>query len=58
MDGNFVCAADPEKIVVWNARNGKYIKTLPIPEHYNTRDDPSEMHDRWKGNVSRNNPHV
>lgn len=51
MDGNFVCAADLDKIVVWNSKNGKLIKIIPIVPHYNARDDPQEALDRycWKG---------
>ena len=53
MDGNFVCAADLDKIVVWNSRNGKFIRVIPIVPHYNSREDPLEAQDRycWKGMV-------
>ena len=53
MDGNFVCAADLEKIVIWNSRNGKLIKVIPIAPHYSSRDDPHEVLDRycWKGHT-------
>ena len=37
IDGNFLCAADQDKIVIWNARNGKYIRTIAIPAHYDHR---------------------
>ena len=55
MDGNFVCAADLEKIVVWNSRNGKLIRVIPIAPHYNSRDDPQEALDRycWKGKTKQ-----
>ena len=53
MDGNFVCAADLDKIVVWNSKNGELIKVIPIVPHYNPREDPLEAQDRycWKGSV-------
>ena len=53
MDGNFVCAADLDKIVVWNSKNGNLIKVIPIVSHYNSRDDPEEALDRycWKGRL-------
>ena len=53
MDGNFVCAADLDKIVVWNSKNGELIKVIPIVPHYNSREDPLEAQDRycWKGRV-------
>ena len=53
MDGNFVCAADLDKIVVWNSKNGELIKVIPIVPHYNSREDPLEAQDRycWKGSV-------
>ena len=53
MDGNFVCAADLDKIVVWNSKNGKLIRVIPIVPHYNSREDPLEAQDRycWKGIV-------
>ena len=53
MDGNFVCAADLDKIVVWNSKSGKLIKVIPIVPHYNPRDDRQEVDDPycWKGNI-------
>ena len=53
MDGNFLCAADLDKIVVWNSHTGALIRVIPIARHYNVREDPSEMLDRycWKGHT-------
>ena len=53
MDGNFVCAADLDKIVVWNSKSGKLIRVIPIVPHYNPRDDRQEVDDQycWKGNI-------
>ena len=57
MDGNFVCAADLDKIVVWNSKSGKLIKVIPIVPHYNPRDDRQEVDDPycWKGNIHVSN---
>ena len=53
IDGNFLCAADQDKIVIWNARNGKYIRTIDIPPHYDHREDKNEAQDKycWKGHT-------
>lgn len=53
MDGNFVCAADQNKVLIWNNNNGKLVNTIQIPKHYNFREDPAERHDRgcWKGHT-------
>lgn len=53
IDGNFFCAADQNKIVIWNARNGKYVRTIDIPAHYDFREDMSELKDKycWKGHT-------
>ena len=53
IDGNFLCAADQDKIVIWNARNGKFIRTIEIPPHYDFREDQAESRDKycWKGHT-------
>ena len=53
IDGNFLCAADQDKIVIWNARNGKFIRTIEIPPHYDFREDMTELRDKycWKGHT-------
>ena len=53
IDGNFLCAADQDKIVVWNAKNGKFIRTIAIPAHYDFREDATELRDKycWKGHT-------
>jgi len=53
IDGNFLCAADQDKIVIWNARNGKFIRTIEIPAHYDFREDKAELQDKycWKGHT-------
>ena len=53
LDGNFLCAADQNKIVIWNSKNGKYIRTIRIPDHYNFQDDVEESADKfcWKGHT-------
>merc|ERR1711874_782718 len=53
MDGNFVCAADQDKVVVWNSKTGEYINTIGIPKHYNVKEDPEELRDKfcWKGHT-------
>lgn len=53
MDSNFICAADQDKIVVWNSKNGRFIRTIDIPPHYCVREDPNVVHDRycWKGHT-------
>jgi len=37
LDGNFLCAADQNRIVLWNSRTGDYVNTIVIPQHYNYR---------------------
>ena len=37
LDGHFLCAADQNRIVLWNSKNGDYVNTITIPEHYNYR---------------------
>ena len=44
-DGNFLCATDQNKIVIWNALNGKFIRTIEIPAHYDFRKDKTV--DKW-----------
>ena len=53
IDGNFLCAADQDKIVIWNARNGKFIRSIAIPAHYDFREDKNERDDKycWKGHT-------
>ena len=53
IDGNFLCAADQDKIVIWNAKNGKFIRTIGIPAHYDFREDTTELRDKycWKGHT-------
>jgi len=53
IDGNFLCAADQDKIVIWNSRNGKFIRTIQIPPHYDFREDMTELRDKfcWKGHT-------
>jgi len=53
LDGNFLCAADQNRIVLWNSRTGAYVNTIVIPQHYNYRDDPEESADKycWKGHT-------
>ncbi len=53
MDGNFLCAADLGRVVVWDSRNGRYVRSLPIVPHYNAREDPSEAEEPycWKGHT-------
>ena len=53
MDGKFLCAADQDKLVVWNAQNGKFIRSIAIPSHYDFKDDENERDDRdcWKGHT-------
>lgn len=53
MDGNFVCAADQNKIILWNSKTGKFINTIHIPDHYNHKEDDHEMQDKfcWKGHT-------
>ena len=53
-DGNFLCASDPEKIVIWNANSGKFIRSISIPAHYDFRDDKVESSDQyaWKGHTA------
>ena len=53
IDGNFLCAADQDKIVIWNSRNGKFTRTIQIPPHYDFREDMTELRDKfcWKGHT-------
>jgi len=53
LDGNFLCAADQNKIVIWNSKTGHYVRTIMIPEHYNFKDDTEESADKfcWKGHT-------
>ena len=53
MDGKFLCAADQDKLVIWNAQNGKFIRSIAIPTHYDFKDDENEREDRhcWKGHT-------
>lgn len=52
MDGNFLCAADLNKIVIWNSRTGKYIRTIKIAPHYNVANhSPTSDSDYWKGHT-------
>ena len=53
MDGRFLCAADQDKLVIWNAQNGKFIRSIAIPAHYDFMDDENERDDRycWKGHT-------
>ena len=53
MDGKFLCAADQDKLVVWNAQNGKFIRSIAIPSHYDFKDDENERDDPdcWKGHT-------
>jgi len=53
LDGNFLCCADQNRIVLWNSRTGDYVNTIVIPQHYNYRDDPEESADKycWKGHT-------
>jgi len=53
MDGNFVCAADLDKVVIWNSKTGDYVRTIRIPEHYTAAaragasDDDDNGGDLW-----------
>ena len=53
LDGNFLCAADQNKIVIWNSKTGNYVRTIMIPSHYNYKDDVEESADKfcWKGHT-------
>ena len=31
---NFFCALDDDKILIWNSRNGKFLREIPISPHY------------------------
>lgn len=52
-DGNFLCVADLEKVLIWNINNGKFVRTIPIPKHYNVKEDRDEIEDKfcWKGHT-------
>ena len=42
VDGNFVSVTDGDKILLWNANNGKFIRTIQIPHHYDVRNERTE----------------
>ena len=50
MDGNFICVADLDQIVIWNARNGHFVRTIAIPAHYRVRDDEGDSF-AWRGHT-------
>jgi len=53
MDGRFLCAADQGRVVVWDSKTGRHLRTIVLPPHYSRRADPSEDEDRfcWKGHT-------
>ena len=46
-DGKFLCASNPDKILIWNALSGKFIQTIEIPAHYDFRKDEAMTADKW-----------
>ena len=53
LDGNFLVAADQNKICLWNSRTGEYYRTITLPKHYNALEDKQETEDKfcWKGHT-------
>jgi len=50
LENNFLCAVDQNRIVIWDSKNGRYVRTIMIPEHYNFKDDSEEYEwYEWKG---------
>ena len=43
IDGNFVSVADNDKILLWNVNNGKFLRTIQIPHHYDVQNERTEM---------------
>ena len=53
LDGNFLCAADQNRICIWNSKTGDFVRTIVIPAHYNYKEDGEESGERyiWKGHT-------
>ena len=53
LDGNFLVAADQNKICLWNSATGEYYRTISLPKHYNAVEDKKESEDKfcWKGHT-------
>ena len=53
LDGNFLVAADQNKICLWNSQSGEYYRTITLPKHYNALEDKQETEDKfcWKGHT-------
>ena len=42
LDGNFLMAADQNKICLWNSVTGQYYRTITLPSHYNSMVETGE----------------
>ena len=48
---NFLCAADQNRMVIWNSKTGCFVRTIMIPKHYSVTGEESEEFGCWKGHT-------